>query len=54
MTDRTNYVANSLLFAVIFALLLQPIAGIHSSQDRVEQLSEEILISHAAQNEWTQ
>ncbi|MED6296809.1 MAG: hypothetical protein VX828_00760, partial [Candidatus Thermoplasmatota archaeon] len=54
MTDRTNYVANSLLFAVIFALLLQPIAGIHSSQDSVEQLSEEIVISHAAQNEWTQ
>ncbi len=54
MTDRTNYVANSLLFAVIFALLLQPIAGIHSSQDPVEQLSEEIVISHAAQNEWTQ
>ena len=54
MTDRTNYVANSLLFAVIFALLLQPIAGIHSSQNHVEQLSEEIVISHAAQNEWTQ
>ena len=54
MTDRPNYVANSLLFAVIFALLLQPIAGITSSYESGEELSEDIVTSHAAQNEWTQ
>ena len=54
MTDRPNYVANTLLFAVIFALLLQPIAGISPSYESNEQLSEELVVSHAAQNEWTQ
>ena len=54
MTDRPNYVANTLLFAVIFALLLQPIAGISTSYESDQQLSEELVVSHAAQNEWTQ
>ena len=54
MTDRLNYVTNSLLFAVIFSLLMQPIAGITSNYHNGEELSEEIVVSHAAQNEWTQ
>ncbi|MEE2758527.1 MAG: thrombospondin type 3 repeat-containing protein [Candidatus Thermoplasmatota archaeon] len=54
MSDRPNYLANSLLFAVIFALLLQPISGIGSTYSSGEELSDKTVISHAAQNEWTQ
>ena len=54
MIDRSNYLANSLLFAVIFALLLQPIAAMDSTYSNGERLSEEVIVSHAAQNEWTQ
>ncbi|PDH26388.1 MAG: hypothetical protein CND85_02885, partial [Marine Group II euryarchaeote MED-G33] len=56
MTDRTNYLANGLLFAVIFALLLQPIGAIDFSNQSSEVLPEEIGISSAgakaAQTEW--
>ena len=56
MTDRTNYLANGLLFAVIFALLLQPISAIDFSNQSSEVLPEEIGISSAgakaAQTEW--
>jgi hypothetical protein len=54
MHDRPNYLANSLLFAVIIALLLQPIAGIDVTSTEHSELTEEIVVSHSAQNEWTQ
>ena len=56
MTDRSNYLANGLLFAVIFALLLQPVSSIDFSNQPAEVLSEEIAISpagaKASQTEW--
>ena len=54
MTDRPNYVRNCFLFAVIFSLLLQPIAGMEQFQNSQIELSDELPIAYAAQNEWTQ
>ena len=56
MTDRTNYLANGLLFAVIFALLLQPVSSIDFSNQSADVLSEETVNSpagtKASQTEW--
>ena len=56
MTDRPNYVAKTLLFAVIFAMLLQPISAIDLSYSTPETLPEETSVSstgaRAAQTEW--
>ncbi|MCS5534732.1 MAG: SBBP repeat-containing protein, partial [Candidatus Poseidoniales archaeon] len=54
MTEPSKFTANGLLFAVIIALLLQPMAGIDITNSEPSELAEEIEISYAAQNEWTQ
>ena len=56
MTDRTNYLANSLLFAVIFALLLQPIGAVDFSNQPDLHLAEDLDVrdtgARGAQTEW--
>ena len=54
MTEQSKFTANSLIFAVIIALLLQPLAAIDVSNQPPSELSEEVVVSHTAQNEWTQ
>ena len=54
MTNQSKHIANSLLFAVIIALLLQPMTSINFSNQSTSELSEEVVISRTAQNEWTQ
>ena len=56
MTEPSKFITNSLLFAVIIALLLQPVGAIDFSNQNTTVLSEEIEISstgaRAAQTEW--
>ena len=54
MTEPSKFTANSLLFAVIIALLLQPMTGIDVSSQTPSELADEVEISYAAQNEWTE
>ncbi|MEE2812331.1 MAG: thrombospondin type 3 repeat-containing protein [Candidatus Thermoplasmatota archaeon] len=53
MREHPRFIANTLLFAVIIALLLQPLTGIDSNNPPLE-LSDEVKVSHSVQNEWTQ
>ena len=56
MTEPSKFTANGLLFAVIIALLLQPIAAIDFSSQNPSVLAEEVETSssgaRAAQTEW--
>ena len=56
MNDRPNYLANSLLFAVIFALLLQPIGAIDFSNSPDSHLGDDVDSSNVGarggQTEW--
>ena len=54
MTEQSKFTANSLIFAVIIALLLQPLTGMNLSEQAPLELSDDIEVFHAAQNEWTQ
>ena len=54
MNDRPKYIANSLLFAVIFALLLQPLAGTYATNQSPIVLADDVDISYSVQNEWTE
>ena len=54
MTEPSKFTTNSLLFAVIIALLLQPMTGINASSQTTFELADEVKISYAAQNEWTE
>ena len=56
MTNRSKYIGNSLLFAVIIALLLQPMTNIDFSNQSTPELAEEMKMSptgaRSAQTEW--
>ena len=56
MTEPSKFTTNGLLFAVIIALLLQPVAAIDFSNQNAPVLGEEIEISptgaRSAQTEW--
>ena len=56
MTEPSKFTANSLIFAVIIALLLQPISTIDFSNQASTSLEEETSTSfsgaRAAQTEW--
>ena len=54
MTEPSKFTANGLLFAVIIALLLQPMAGIDSSTPIPSELADEPTIFHSSQNEWSE
>ncbi len=54
MREHSKFTANVLLFASIIALLLQPMTGIDISNQPPTELSDEVVVSHAVQNEWTQ
>ena len=56
MTEPSKFTTNGLLFAVIIALLLQPVAALDFSNQNAPILGEEIEISptgaRSAQTEW--
>ena len=54
MTEPSKFIANGLLFAVIIALLLQPVGAIDFSSQTTYELADEVKISYTAQNEWTE
>ena len=54
MTEPSKITANSLIFAVIIALLLQPLAGIDTTNQSPIELADEVQASYTAQNEWTE
>ena len=54
MTEPSKFTANSLIFAVIIALLLQPLAGIDTTNQPPIELADEVQASYTAQNEWTE
>jgi len=54
MTEPSKFTTNGLLFAVIIALLLQPVGAIDFSSQTTYELADEVKISYTAQNEWTE
>ena len=54
MTEPSKFTANGLIFAVIIALLLQPLSAIDTTNQSPIELADEITKSYTAQNEWTE